>query len=108
MRPKPSLAKAVFDRRYALLADRRDCRLDKDFGIEMTREYLAVIEREGDSWGAYFPTSRVWASSSESREEVEHLIREAISFHLDALREAGDPIPAPSAVGTTSVAVRAD
>jgi predicted RNase H-like HicB family nuclease len=44
----------------------------------------------------------------ESREEVEQLIREAVSFHLDALRDAGDPIPEPSAVGTTNVTVASD
>jgi predicted RNase H-like HicB family nuclease len=44
----------------------------------------------------------------ETREEVEQLIREAVSLHLDALRKGGDPIPEPSAVGTTSVAVPFD
>jgi hypothetical protein len=34
---------------------------------------------------------------------VERLIREAIAFHLEGLRKAGEPIPEPTAVGTTLV-----
>jgi hypothetical protein len=31
---------------------------------------------------------------------VEQLIREAITFHLDGLRQAEEPVPEPTAVGT--------
>jgi len=41
----------------------------------------------------------------DSRDEVERLIREAIAIHLNGLRDAGEPIPAPTAVGTTQVDV---
>jgi predicted RNase H-like HicB family nuclease len=74
----------------------------------MTREYIVVIEREGDSWGAYCPDLAGVGVVGETREEVEQLIREAVSLHLDALRKAGDPIPEPSAVATSSVAVPSD
>ena len=74
----------------------------------MTREYVVVIEREGDSWGAYCPDLAGVGVVGESRDEVEKLIREAVTLHLDALRAAGDPIPEPSAVGATSVAVPSD
>jgi predicted RNase H-like HicB family nuclease len=70
-------------------------------------EYLVVIEREGESWGAYCPDLPGVGVVGDSREEVEQLIREAISLHLDALREAGDPIPEPTAVGTTRVQIPA-
>lgn len=70
-------------------------------------EYLVVIERDGDSWGAYCPDLAGVGVAGDSREEVERLIREAISFHLEGLRRAGDPIPPPSAVGTTLVEVPA-
>jgi predicted RNase H-like HicB family nuclease len=39
----------------------------------------------------------------DTQDEVERLIREAIAFHLDGLRQAGEPIPSPTAVGTTLV-----
>jgi predicted RNase H-like HicB family nuclease len=35
------------------------------------------------------------------------LIREAITFHLDGPRQSGEPIPKPTAVGTTLVGVPA-
>lgn len=35
-------------------------------------------------------------SVGDSREEVEHLIQEAIQFHLEGMREEGLAIPAPS------------
>jgi predicted RNase H-like HicB family nuclease len=68
-------------------------------------EYLVVIEREGDSWGSYCPDLPGVGVAGDSRDEVERLIREAVSLHLEALRRAGDPIPAPSAVGTTLIEV---
>ncbi len=70
-------------------------------------EYLVVIEREGDSWGAYCPDLPGVGVVGDTRAEVERLIPEAISFHLEGLRQAGEPIPEPSAVGTTLVQVPA-
>jgi predicted RNase H-like HicB family nuclease len=70
-------------------------------------EYLVVIEHEGDSWGAYCPDVPGVGVVGDSREDVEKLIREAIALHLEGLRQAGEPIPAPTAVGTTLVEVPA-
>ncbi len=70
-------------------------------------EYLVVIEHEGKNWGAYCPDLPGLGVVAGTREEAEQLIREAIAFHLDGLREAGEPIPAPSAVATTLVDVPA-
>lgn len=70
-------------------------------------EYLVVIEHEGESWGAYCPDLPGLGVVGESSEEVQQLIREAISFHVDGLRAAGDPIPAPSAVATALVEIPA-
>lgn len=70
-------------------------------------EYLVVIEHEGDSWGAYCPDLPGLGVVGDSREEVEQLIREAMTLHLDGLREDGEPIPPPSAVGTTRVEISA-
>jgi predicted RNase H-like HicB family nuclease len=74
---------------------------------EPMSEYLVVIEHEGESWGAYCPDLPGVGVVGDSQEEVEQLIREAITFHLDGLRQAGEPIPKPTAVGTTLVEVPA-
>jgi len=70
-------------------------------------EYLVVIEQEGDAWGAFCPDLPGVGVVADSRAEVERLVREAVAFHLEGLRRAGEPIPKPSAVGTTRVRVPA-
>lgn len=70
-------------------------------------EYLVVIEREGESWGAYCPDLPGVGVVGSTRSDVEELIREAITLHLAALRDAGDPVPEPTAIGATSVRVPA-
>jgi predicted RNase H-like HicB family nuclease len=70
-------------------------------------EYLVVIERDGDAWGAYCPDLPGLGVVGASREEVERLVRDAIALHLEGLRADGVPIPSPSAVATTSVEVPA-
>jgi predicted RNase H-like HicB family nuclease len=70
-------------------------------------EYLVVIEHEGQSWGAYCPDLPGVGVVGDTREEVERLIREAVSLHLDGLGKAGEPVPEPSAVGTAHVQVPA-
>jgi predicted RNase H-like HicB family nuclease len=70
-------------------------------------EYLVIIEREGDNWGAYCPDLPGVGVTGETREDVDQLIREAIVFHLEGLRDTGQPIPVPAAIDTTLVDVPA-
>jgi predicted RNase H-like HicB family nuclease len=58
-------------------------------------EYLVIYEQGDTSWGAYSPDLPGVAVVGDTRAEVEQLIREAIPFHLDGLREAGLPVPEP-------------
>jgi predicted RNase H-like HicB family nuclease len=59
----------------------------------MRRRYAVVIEKGETSYGAYVPDLPGCVAVGETREEVEALIREAIEFHLDGMREDGLPIP---------------
>jgi predicted RNase H-like HicB family nuclease len=59
-------------------------------------EYLVVVEQEGESFGAYVPDLPGCIAAAASREEVLELIREAIEFHIEGLREHGEPVPSPS------------
>lgn len=59
--------------------------------------YTVVIEREGDSWGAYVPDLPGCGVAAESRDRVIELIREAVPLHLEMLRKQGNPIPEPRA-----------
>ena len=58
--------------------------------------YLVVIERGPSSFGAYVPDLPGCVAVAETRQEVEALIREAIEFHIEGLREEGQPLPEPS------------
>lgn len=59
-------------------------------------EYAIVIERGPASCSAYVPDLPGCVAVAETEDEVKELIREAIEFHLEALREEGDPIPEPT------------
>lgn len=50
-------------------------------------EYLVVIERGPSSFGVYVPDLPGCVAVGETRQEVEALIREAIEFHIEGLRE---------------------
>lgn len=58
--------------------------------------YLVVVEQGPKSFGAYVPDLPGCVAAAETREEVLSLIREAIEFHIEGLRQDGQPIPPPS------------
>jgi predicted RNase H-like HicB family nuclease len=58
--------------------------------------YLVVVEKGPKSFGAYVPDLPGCIAAAETREEVLALIREAIEFHIEGLKEDGEPIPPPS------------
>jgi len=62
-------------------------------------QYLVVIEQGETGFGAYVPDLPGCIAAADSREEVLELIQEAIDFHIEGLREQGDPIPAPASSG---------
>ena len=62
--------------------------------------YAIIIEGEGDSFSAYAPELPGCIAAGNSVAEVEALMREAIEFHLDMMRERGDEIPPPTTVAT--------
>ena len=60
--------------------------------------YAIVIERSENGFGAYVPDLPGCIAAGETLAETEQLIREAIEFHLEGLRQDGLAMPAPSAV----------
>lgn len=59
-------------------------------------KYLIVIEPTNTGFSAYSPDVPGCVSTGATRDECEVNMREAIEFHLDGLREEGEPIPSPS------------
>lgn len=67
--------------------------------------YAVVIEENATGFGAYVPDLQGCVAVGETEEDVRRLIAEAIEFHLDGMREDGEPIPQPQAqVGYVEVA----
>lgn len=58
--------------------------------------YLVVVEQGPTSYGAYVPDLPGCVAAGETREEVLTLIREAIEFHLEGMKNDGQSIPRPS------------
>jgi len=63
-------------------------------GTKMKR-YLIVIERTKTGYSVYSPDLPGCVSTGGNRDEVEKNMHEAIAFHLDGLREDGQPVPEP-------------
>lgn len=59
-------------------------------------KYAIVIEKAENNYSAYVPDLPGCVATGATIEDVEQQIREAIEFHLDGMREDGEPIPPPS------------
>lgn len=69
--------------------------------FEMSRtdgamRYVVIVEEGENSFGAYVPDLPGCVAAAETKDEVLELIREAIEFHIEGLREDGQPVPEPS------------
>jgi predicted RNase H-like HicB family nuclease len=64
--------------------------------MKVPLRYVVVIEKGPTSFGAYVPDLPGCVAAGETRAEVEELIREAMVFHIEGLRDSGLPIPMPS------------
>ena len=58
--------------------------------------YTVVIEEGPTSYGASVPDLPGCIAVGETREQALALIREAIEFHIEGLRDDGLPIPQPT------------
>ena len=59
-------------------------------------EFAIVIEKAEHNYAAYVPDLPGCIATGETLEETERQIREAILFHIQGLREDGQPIPQPT------------
>lgn len=64
------------------------------------REYLVVLEKGDNCWGAYSPDVPGCIATGATREAVESLFREALEFHLEGMEMEGLPAPEPTSVAT--------
>ena len=57
--------------------------------------YLIIIESTATGYSAYSPDLPGCAATGATREEIEHEMHDAIEFHIEGLRLAGEEIPEP-------------
>ena len=58
--------------------------------------YLIVVEKTSTGFSAYSPDVPGCVATGSTRSEVEREMHDAIEFHLDGLRAAGEEIPVPT------------
>jgi predicted RNase H-like HicB family nuclease len=63
----------------------------------MTRRYLIVIEGNGDgNYSAYSPDVPGCAATGGTPRECEAMMREALTLHIESLRDHDEPVPEPA------------
>ncbi len=61
----------------------------------MTR-YTIIIEKGAANYSAYCPDLPGVVAAGETEEETAELMKDAIEFHLEGLKEENLPIPEPT------------
>jgi predicted RNase H-like HicB family nuclease len=64
----------------------------------MTNKFAVIFEKAETNWAAYVPDLPGCVTTGRTLEETERNIREAISGHLQTLREFGEPVPEATSV----------
>ncbi len=57
--------------------------------------YTIVIERSSENHAAYAPDLPGCVATGATRDETVEEMRRAIRFHIESLREHGEPVPMP-------------
>ena len=57
------------------------------------KRFLIIIEKSKDGYSAYSPDLPGCVAVGGTREETENKMYEAITFHLEGMKEDGLPIP---------------
>ena len=57
-----------------------------------------IFEKGHTGYGAYVPDLPGCVAVAKTLKQTQKLIREAIQFHLEGLREFGEPIPQPTTI----------
>jgi predicted RNase H-like HicB family nuclease len=59
-------------------------------------KYLVLFEKTSTGWSAYVPDLPGCIATGKTKEKTEHLMREAIEFHIEGMRLDGEAVPAPT------------
>ncbi len=62
--------------------------------------YLVIIEESSTGFSAFLPDLPGCIATAATRDDVESRMKEGVEFHLEALRESGEPVPPPRSTAT--------
>jgi predicted RNase H-like HicB family nuclease len=62
--------------------------------------YTVIIEKSENNYGAWAPDLPGCVTTGPTVDETLANMRDAIEFHLEGMREDGEPIPAPTTIAT--------
>jgi predicted RNase H-like HicB family nuclease len=68
----------------------------KQAGLKKMSRYTVFIEPTATGYSAHVPDLPGCIAAARSLEETRQLIKEAIEFHIEALRDNGDEVPKPT------------
>jgi predicted RNase H-like HicB family nuclease len=60
--------------------------------------YAVVIEKANGNYSAYVPDLPGCVATGTTVKNTEREIRDAIRFHIDGLKEDGQPVPVPTSI----------
>ncbi|HEY3974582.1 MAG TPA: type II toxin-antitoxin system HicB family antitoxin [Candidatus Sulfotelmatobacter sp.] len=60
-------------------------------------KYLVIYEKSATGWGSYAPDLPGLGVAAKTLEEAKEVIREAVDFHIEGMREHGEEVPVPTA-----------
>ena len=60
------------------------------------KRYLIIVEKTATGYSAYSPDVPGCVAAAATRPEVEREMHDAIEFHIEGLRAAGEEIPTPT------------
>ena len=61
----------------------------------MKLKYAVVFERSPNNYGAYVPDLPGCVSVGDTWEEMQDMIKEAITFHIEDMLDCGETLPEP-------------
>jgi predicted RNase H-like HicB family nuclease len=59
----------------------------------MSKPYTVIVEKAEGNYSAYIPELPGCVTTGKTIEEIKQMIQEAVTFHLEGLREEGLPVP---------------
>ncbi|MCY3918280.1 MAG: type II toxin-antitoxin system HicB family antitoxin [Chloroflexi bacterium] len=74
----------------------------------MKLTYVVVFERLPNNYGAYAPDVPGCVSVGDTWDEMQAMIREALTYHIEDLLEQGEPLPEPKRTIEEAIAYHSD